>query len=374
MDYYDVLGVPKNASSEEIKKAFHKLAHKHHPHKGGDEKKFKEINEAYQILSDKEKRAQYDRFGRVFDGGQPTGGQGGQNWGDFGWAWGNPFSNSASQGEGSEVEFDFGNIGDIFEEVLGFGGQRRARKKDLKRGRDLKIDIEISLEDVLKGIKKEITLEKQVVCARCEGKGAEPGTKIKECFSCRGTGQVQKVKRTFLGAFTQWTTCPECQGEGQKPEKPCNVCKGEGRLRGEKTVEINILPGADSNQVIKISKEGNAGKKGGDPGDLYIRVSVRPHPIFERKGDDLYTISEIAFSQSALGDEIEIPTLEGKKIVLEIPAGTESGRIFKISGKGIPHFSGYGKGNMYVQLFIKTPKKLTKEQKELLKRLREQGL
>lgn len=370
MDYYEVLGVPKNASQEDIKKAFHKLAHKHHPHKGGDEKKFKEINEAYQILSNAEKRAQYDRFGRVFENGSP---QGNQNW-DFNWSWGSPFG---SQGGDPEVEFnlnDFGDIGDLFEDFLGFGRNRKARKKDLKRGKDIKIDIEITLEDVLRGVEKNIALEKQIFCSRCEGKGAEPGTEIKECFSCRGTGQVQQVKKTFLGSFTQWAVCPECNGEGQRPDKPCNVCKGEGRIKGEKNITIHIPKGVDSNQVIKIKGEGNAGKRGGEPGDLYARIIVKQHPVFERRGDDLYTVSEISYSQSALGGEVEIPTIEGKKIVLEIPEATESGRIFKISGKGVPHFSSFGKGNMYVQIIVRTPKKLTKEQKDALKRLKEFGL
>lgn len=374
MNYYEILGIDKSASQEEIKKAFHRLAHKHHPHKGGDEKKFKEINEAYQILSDSEKRAQYDRFGRVLDNnGMPN--QGGtQNW-DFNWSWGSPFG---AKGDGDpEVEFDlndFGGIGDLFEEFLGFGGNRKTRKKDLKRGKDIKIDIEITLEDVLKEAEKNIVLEKQTACPRCEGRGAEPETEIKECFSCRGTGQVQQVKKTFLGSFTQWTVCPECGGEGQRPDKPCNVCKAEGRIKGEKNIKIFIPKGVDSNQVIKIKGEGNAGKRGGESGDLYARLIVKQHPLFERRGDDLYTISEITYSKSALGDEAEIPTIDGRKIVLEIPAGTESNRIFKISGRGVPHFSGFGRGNMYVQVLVKTPKKLTKEQKEALKRLKELGL
>lgn len=354
MDYYEVLGVSRSASQEEIKKAFHKLAHKHHPHKGGDEKIFKQINEAYQVLSNKERRDQYDKFGED----------------DFNWSWGNPFTSNRE----SEVEFDFSDIGDIFEDILGFGRSKSSRKKDLRRGKDIKIDIEIELEDTLRGINKDITLEKQIKCSRCDGKGAEPGSSIKECFSCRGTGQVQQIKKTFLGSFTQWTVCPECKGEGQKPEKPCNVCKGEGRVKGGENIEINIPAGIDSNQMIKITGKGNAGRRSGNPGDLFIRILVRPHPVFERRGDDLYTISEISFSQAVLGDEIEIPTLEARKILLEIPAGTELGRIFRISSRGIPHFSGFGRGNMYVQILIKTPKKLTREQKEALKRLKDLGL
>ena len=370
-DYYQILGISKGASPDEIKKAYYKLAHKFHPDKGGDEKKFKEINEAYQILSDKEKRSQYDRFGRVFEGGEPGF--------DFQWAWGRP-----------DVDFeeifrtDFGDLGDMVEDLFGFGTPRR--KKDFKRGKDIEIDLEVPLEDTLKGREKEISLYKMILCSRCQGSGAEPGTKIKECFSCRGTGEVQQIKKTFFGSFTRYTICPECGGEGVHPEKPCNVCNGEGRVKGEEDIKIWIPAGVDTNQVIKVEQKGEAGRRGGKPGDLYCRISVKRHPIFKRKGDDLYVSLAVSFSQAALGDEIEVPTLEGpegkpsasygvkKKILLKVPAGIESGKILRISDKGIPHFSGYGKGDMYAELIVKTPKKLTKKQKELLEKLKEEGI
>lgn len=355
-DYYKILGISRDASSEEIKRAFHKLAHKHHPHKGGDEKKFKEINEAYQVLSNMEKKSQYDRFGQVFEGGGPGPGF------DFNWAWGE------SSKEGPDLGFD---LGDLFEDF--FGGRGR-EKKDFKKGKDIKIDIEIPLEETLKGSTKEITLYKQILCSRCQGRGAEPGTSLNECFSCRGSGGVQQIKRTFLGSFTRWTVCPECGGEGQRPEKLCNVCKGKGRIKGEEDIKIFIPAGVDSNQVIKIAGKGEAGKKGGNPGDLYVRILVKEHPVFKRRGDDLFAFQEISFSQATLGDEAEIPTLEGTKILLKISSGSESGKILRISGKGIPRFSGYGRGNLYVELIVKTPKRLTKTQKELLKKLKEQGL
>jgi len=355
-DYYQILGISREASQDEIKKAYRKLAHKYHPDKGGDEKKFKEINEAYQVLSDKEKKAQYDRFGRVFEGGFEPGF-------DFNWAWGKP---------GEDFDFDFGDLGDMVEEMFGFGGPRR--KKDLKRGKDIEIDLEIPLEDTLKGKEKEITLAKMISCSRCQGTGAEPGTPINECFSCRGTGQVQQIKKTFFGSFTRYITCPECGGEGYRPEKPCNVCKGEGRVRGEEDIKIFIPAGVDTNQAIKIEGKGEAGKRAGKPGDLYCRIFVKKHPLFKRKGDDLYISCPISFSQAALGDEIEVSTLEGAKLLLKVPSGTESGKILRISGKGIPHFSGYGKGDMYVELIVKTPKRLTKEQKKLLDQLRKEGL
>lgn len=367
-DYYQILGVAKDASQEEIKKAFHRLAHKHHPHKGGDENKFKEINEAYQVLSDSQKRAQYDKYGSNFENGA---GPNGFDPSGFSWAWGN----RSTGGDEDGFEFDLGDLGGVFEEFFGGRGAGSARKKkDLKQGRDIKIDVEISLEEVLTGVDKKITLHKEVPCSRCDSKGTEPGTSVKECFTCRGTGQVQQVKRTFLGSFTQWTICPECKGEGEIPEKPCNVCKGEGRTKGEKEIKIAIPAGVDSQQVIKISGEGNAGKRGGEAGDLYVRVLVKQHQIFERKGDDLIIALDITYSQAALGAKIEIPILGDKPIVLAVPAGTESGKVLRISGKGIPHFSGYGKGNMFVELFVKTPKKLNRKQKELLENLKKEGL
>ena len=363
-DYYQILGVSKSASPDEIKKAYYKLAHKYHPsRKDGDEKKFKEISEAYKVLSDKEKRTQYDRFGRVFE----PGAAGAEPGFDFQWAWGRP-----------DMDFeeifrtDFGDLGEMMEEMFGFGAPRR--KKNLKRGKDIEIDLEINLEETLKGKEKEITLYKYIICGRCRGSGAEPETKIKECFSCRGSGEVQQIKKTFFGSFTRWTICPECRGEGNRPEKPCNVCNGEGRVKGEEDIKIFIPAGVDLNQVIKVEGKGEAGRRGGKPGDLYCRIFVKKHPIFKRKGDDLYISVPVSFSQAALGDEIEISTLEGAKLLLRVPTGTESGKTLRISNKGIPHFSGYGKGDLYVELTVKTPKKLSKKQKELLEKLKEEGI
>ncbi len=363
-DYYQILGVARDASSDEIRKAYHKLAHQHHPDKGGDEKKFKEINEAYQTLSHKDKRAQYDQFGQVFEGG------GGQQPGwDFGFGPGFDFESMRDRaGEG----FNPADLGDIFEEMFGFGGARR--KQDLKRGKDIEIDIEIPLEATLKTQEKEVSLFKTVVCSRCHGQGAEPGTSVNECFSCRGTGQVQQIKKTIFGSITRLTVCPECGGEGQRPEKPCNVCRGKGRIKGEEKIKIYIPAGVDTNQVIKVEGKGEAGRKGGKHGDLYVRLFVKKHPLFRRKGDDLLVDVSVSFSQAALGDEIEVPTLDGRSILLKVPVGTESGKVLRISGKGIPHFSGYGQGNLYVELSVKTPKKLTKRQKELLEQLRKENL
>lgn len=361
MDYYEILGITKNASQEEVKKAFHKLAHKYHPDKGGDEQKFKEVNEAYQVLSNAEKRAQYDQFGKGFD--QMGGNGAGQNW-DFNWSWQNANQN-----------VDFEDISDVFENFFSFGGGgRRASKKDIRKGKDIQVDLEISLDETLQPIAKKITLTKMIVCQRCHGNGAEPGTKVNECFSCRGSGQVQQVKRTILGSYTAFTVCPECKGEGTKPEKPCNVCKGESRVKDEEIIDITIPAGIDNNQVFEVEGRGDAGKKGGKAGNLYIRIFIKENSIFERKGDDVYSTQEISYSQAILGDEIEMPTLEGKNIFLKVPAGTESGKVLKISGKGIPHFGGYQRGNLYVELIIKTPKKISREQRKLLEELKKEGL
>jgi molecular chaperone DnaJ len=356
-DYYKILGVPPNASEEEIKKAYRRLAHKYHPDKGGDEKKFKEINEAYQVLSDKEKRAQYDQYGRVFEGGAGPFGDF-----DFGTFWSDKFT--------KESGFGLEDLEELLEDFFSFGVRKT---RDLRRGDDIEVELEMDLKEVLKPQNKTITLNKYVVCSRCDGRGAEPGSKINECHTCRGTGQVQQIKKTFFGTISRYTTCPVCNGEGYIPEKPCNVCKGEGRIKKEETFKVIIPAGVDSNQVLKFKGKGDAGKKGGRAGDLYLRIHIKPHPTFIRKGDDLYTTVPISFTQAVLGGEIEIPTLE-KNILLRIPAGTESGKIFRIARFGIPHFSGPGRGDLYVKIRIKTPKRLTKKQKELLKKLKEEGI
>jgi len=364
-DYYKILGVAKESSTEEIKKAYYKLAHQFHPDKkDGNEEKFKEINEAYQILSDKEKRAQYDKFGSVFGNGAGAA----NNTGGF-----QGFNNANVNWE--DIMGNFGNIEDIFDMFQGgFGGGGQQREKDFKRGSDIEVELEIPLASVLQEQNKELNILKNVKCSRCEGSGAEPGTKVKECFTCRGSGRVQQIRKTILGTFTQYAVCPECQGEGMKPEKPCNVCHGEGRLKKEEKINIKIPAGVDNNQVIKVKRRGDAGRHGGEEGDLYVRIFIKPDALFQRKGDDLFLEQTISFSQAVLGDKIKIPTLEGEKLILKVPTGTVSGEILKISKKGIPHFSGLGRGNLYVQLEIDTPKKLTKKQKDLIEELKKEGL
>lgn len=365
-DYYKVLGIEKNASSDDIKKAYYKLAHKYHPDKGGDSIKFKEIHDAYQVLSNSEKRAQYDRFGKVFEGG-PSTSSGQEGFGGFRWAWGTP---GAGDFEDSGVEFP--DIGEIFEDF--FGGGAEFEQRDTRRGRDIEVELEIPLESTLKGHTERVVLTRFVSCTRCQGVGAEPSTRVKECFSCRGKGEVQQIRRTIFGSFTKMAKCPECEGEGWKPEKLCNVCKGEGRIKAEEEISLFIPAGVDTNQMLKVQGKGDAGRKKGKPGDLYIRIKVQAHPVFLRKGDDLFLKVPISFSQAALGDELEIPLIDTTKILLTLPAGTESGRVVRVSDKGIPHFTGQGRGDMYVEFLVKTPKKLTQEQKELLEKLKKEGI
>lgn len=362
-DYYQVLGVERSATPEEIKKAYYKLAHKYHPDKGtGDEKKFKEINEAYRVLSDKKKREQYDKYGRVFDGAYANQESSFSGF-DTGFFWDQGFAGD-----------NFSNINIDLEDLFGdFFGVGRHKKKDIRRGDDIEIELELDLKDVLRSQKKQININKYESCSRCGGKGAEPGSKINECYTCRGAGQVQQVKKTFFGTIARYTQCPTCHGEGYMPEKPCNVCRGEGRVKGYFSFDINIPAGVDSGQILKIRSKGDAGRRGGSPGDLYVRIIIKPHPIFTRKGDDIYMVVPISFSKAVLGGEVAIQTLE-KKIFLKIPPGTESGKVFRISGNGIPRFGAMGRGDLYVKINVITPKNLTKKQKELLEELKKEGL
>lgn len=352
-DYYQILGVPRTASKEDIKRAYRKLAHKYHPDKkDGDEDKFKEVNEAYQILSDESKKSQYDRFGRV-DGGSQQG-QGGF---DF------------SQGG---FEFNVDGLGDLFEDA--FGSFRRGNARDLRRGNDIEISLEMNLEEVFSKQNKKFKINKFVSCQRCYGEGAEPGTSKNECVSCRGTGVVQEIKRTIFGSFTRETICPDCQGEGQKPNKPCNVCMGAGRIKKEEDINISIPAGVDSNQILRVIGKGDAGKKGGKPGDLYIKILIKRHPVFTRKGDDLLTTITIPYSTAVQGGEVLVKDLEGKRLKVKVPVSTPSGKVIKISGRGIPRFSRFGRGNLFLEMIIDLPKKLTRRQNELLREMKEEGL
>lgn len=364
-DYYKMLGVPQNATKDEIKKAYRKLAHQYHPDKGGDEKQFKEINEAYQILSDEKKRSQYDQFGQEFEGA--AGGGGGQ--GGFEWPGGFGFGNSA----GGERPQDF-DFSEIFEDFLGmgFGSGARTRSKE-RRGKDIQADLSTSFEESVFGGKKEIDLSKLSRCLRCDGAGGEPGSEIKTCATCQGRGNVQKTQRTFLGAFTQVSTCPECNGSGKRPEKLCSQCKGRGVEQRIEHLEVFIPKGVRDGEILKITGKGEASPFGGIPGDLYLRLHVTEHKIFRRQGDDIVMLLLIKLTQAVLGDTIDIATLDGT-INLKIPEGIQSGDVLKVRGKGAYSSNGYGRGNLLIETKVDIPRKVNRTVKKVFEDLQSEGL
>lgn len=342
-DYYEVLGVSRNATSDEIKKAYRKLARKYHPDANpGDkdaEAKFKEISEAYVVLSDPEKRAGYDRFGHA--------GADGQGFGGF-------------EGFG-----DFGGLGDIFEMFFGGGGRTR-RRTGPERGQDIRTDMEISLEEAAFGLEREVKVPRVETCGTCGGSGAAAGSKPKTCLACAGTGQVQFTQSTPFGRIVQSRTCDRCRGTGQVIEKPCPTCRGAGSVRKTRSIKVKVPPGVDNGSRLRLAGEGEAGTRGGPPGDLYVYIHVKQHKLFRREGDDLICEISLSFVQAALGDEIDVPTLEGKE-KLKIPEGTQPGTVFRIRGKGVPHLSGFGRGDQHVRIKVMIPGKLSEKQKELLR-------
>ena len=371
-DYYDTLGVSKEASDDDIKKAYRKLAHKHHPDKpGGDEARFKEVNEAYQVLSDKEKRNQYDQYGQTFEQAQAQG-QGGFSGFDG-------FRDFSSYAEGFDFNFGGGRsnrqgssgfediFGDIFEQAGFGGGGRRSRAA---RGGDIQVDIEITFAEMALGTEKELEIYKKVSCSTCDGSGVEPGSKKVECPTCKGEGQIRSNRRTILGTFQQTSVCPDCQGEGKIPEKKCKKCGGDGRVREYEKIKIKIPAGIKNGQTIRLENSGEAGEKGGGSGDLYVNVHVASDKRFQRKEDDIHSEAKISFSQAALGDKIEVETINGD-VKLKIPAGTQSGEIFRLKGHGLKHLSRFGHGDQYVKIQVVTPKDLSREQRELLEKLQE---
>lgn len=351
-DYYEVLGVDKSASDADIKKAYRKLAKQYHPDVNPGNKeaeaKFKEVSEAYEVLSDAQKRAQYDQFGHA---GFEQGGFGGFN-GDFG---------------------GFGDFGDIFETIFGgFGGTRSSSRtrRGPQKGADLKASVEITFEEAAFGVEKEISIHRMETCEKCEGSGSKPGTKPSTCQHCNGTGQIQYKQRTPFGQFVNIKTCDVCHGEGKVITHPCDACNGKGRIRKQKKIKLNVPSGIDDGQTIKLGGEGEPGLKGGPAGDLFISVRVKPHAIFQRQGNDVICEMPITFVQAALGTELEVPTLDGK-VKYTVPEGTQTGTVFRLKSKGIPFLRGNGRGDQYVKVHVEVPKKLNDKQKAVLKEFAE---
>ena len=351
-DYYEVLGVDKSASEDELKRAYRKAAKKYHPDLNpGDaeaERNFKEVNEAYEVLSDSEKRSRYDQFGHA--GVDPNFGAGGAG------------------GYGGGFGGDFGDLGDIFSSFFGggFGGGRRNNPNAPRRGNDIAASVNISFEEAAKGCEKTVKVTKIDTCKECGGSGAEKGTTTKTCPVCHGTGQVTTAQRTPLGMFQTQKVCDHCHGSGKVIEKPCKTCSGKGRIRHTVEQKVKIPAGIDDGQVINLRGGGDAGVNGGPAGDLRINVNVRPHPIFERRGYDVYCEIPITFTQAALGAEIIVPTLDGK-VKFTIHEGTQPGDEFKLKGKGVQRLNYNGKGDQYVKITVEVPKDLSKAQKEKLR-------
>lgn len=349
-DYYKILGVTKSASKEEIKKAYRKLAHEHHPDKtGGDGQHFKEVNEAYQVLGNDRKRKEYDMYGQVFDEG--GGGNGGWDFGNF------------SQG------FSSGDTGVNFEEIFegvfgGFGGRHYAR-----RGRDISIDVELSFEEAVFGAERRVLLNKLNKCARCGGEGVSEGSKKTRCVACRGSGTIKETRRSFIGVFSNLKECDSCHGRGEVPEKPCKECAGLGVVKSDEEVVIRIPAGVNNGEMIKMSGGGEA-IYGGVSGDLYIKLHVRDHATFRREGRNLLMDLEIPFSEAVLGCEKNINILDGV-IKVTVPNGVDSGEVLRVRGKGVP--SERGRGDLLISIKVKTPKRLSRRAKQLMEELKEEG-
>ncbi|HEX8969216.1 MAG TPA: molecular chaperone DnaJ [Chloroflexota bacterium] len=346
-DYYEVLGVARTASDDDIKKAYRRLALQYHPDRNGAPEateRFKEATEAYQVLSDTEKRSMYDRYGH-----------------------------SAFERAGGAGSVDFSNfvglsIEDLFESFFGTPGQRGGRQR-VQRGQDLRYDLHITLEEAAFGASKEISVQKHVACSRCTGSGMEPGTQPTKCTRCDGSGEIRRVQQSIFGQFVNVTLCDRCGGEGQIIADPCNECQGRGVVRARTNIVVEVPQGADEGIQLRMNGQGEPAPRGGVPGHLYVVLHVQPHRFFKRQGNDLLLEMPVNMAQAALGDEFNIPTLDGKEIPLKVPAGTQSGRIIRIRGEGVPFLREHGRGDLQVHMKVRTPTDLSDEQKKLLRQL-----
>lgn len=357
-DYYEILGVSKTASDDEIKKAFRKAAVQYHPDKqGGDEEKFKEVNEAYEILKDKQKRQRYDQFGHAGVGGAAGGG-----------SQGNPFEGFGGFG-GQNVHFDFGDggLGDIFSQF--FGGSSQQSSRGTQRGRDVEVSLRLTFEEAVFGLEYPLELEMEEECSHCHGTTVEPGHEMKTCPTCKGAGQQTRVMNTMFGPIQQSVVCETCHGRGKVPEKVCTVCKGTGTERRKTSITIKIPAGIDDGATIRLRERGEAAEGGGTKGDMYVHVSVKPHKRFTREGDLILSEEHISMVDAALGTEIDVETVDGT-VTMKVPAGTQSGTDFKLSGHGVPHLRGNARGAHIVSIIVDIPTKLTKKQKELLEQFK----
>jgi molecular chaperone DnaJ len=340
-DYYEILGVPRTASGEEIKKAFRKLAFQYHPdhnEEASSEEKFKEINEAYEVLSDAKKRASYDRYGRV------------SNADVFGFE-----------------DLGFGGLGDIFDAFFG-ASTTTSKRRSPQKGANLQANLTLSFEEAIFGAEKQFETWRIENCSVCQGLGSQPGTNPQKCPNCNGNGEVRRVQQSFFGRFVHAATCPHCKGEGTVINNPCRQCKGSGKERIKRKLTVTVPPGIDESYQMRLGNEGDAGKYGGPPGDIYINFSVKPHKFFVRKGNDILYELPINFAQAALGDNVEVPTLDGEA-PMKIPPGTQNGKVFRIKGKGVPHLNSRGRGDQLVIIRLVTPQSMDTNQRRLFEEL-----
>ncbi len=358
-NYYEILGLEKTATEEEIKRAYRKLAHQYHPDKAhGDSDKFKEINEAYQTLSNKEKRAQYDRFGRVFDGsaGSPPGGPFGSGGFEFNFGF-----------DPNNLE-DLGGISDLFESF--FEGLGVKKRKSYHRGSDVEIVQAITLEEAFRGTEKSFRVKSFMSCQKCGALGYFKDAGVTECSTCSGRGEIKESRNTFFGSFAQVRTCPKCSGSGQIPNKLCSECRGSGRVMTQKEMKVQITPGVSDGQLIKIVGAGEAGERGAEPGDLYVRIAIEPNKIFARQGDDLIVKKEVNLADVLLGSRLEVPAIGGNKVYVEIPANFNLKDRLRVPGEGMTKFGGYGRGDLFIEWEVRTPKKLSVKAKKILGELK----